>query len=232
MSKSNTSNLSWDSSISGLCSNPKKPTKTALRLIESNILSIKELLWILPLRVIKLPQIESFESMKIDQYFKGSGKVISINLTPAFGKKGKHKIQLFNATVVIQDNLSNSFLNLKWFNAYPNLKNQLEALEEFSFLGIVQDYKGILQIINPSLNQTESTGNLLIEYPTVSTISGNNIKKLIQKIPQALWKVPIKYFSEELSLALKTNPLNTTFQTLHGLDKDYSLKDSKEPSLI
>jgi ATP-dependent DNA helicase RecG len=215
---SNTNKLSWDSSITLLSSNPKKPTKTIIKLLDSQYHSIKDILWILPLRVIKLPSIDKFSIMEAGKYFKGRARLINIDLSPAFGKKGKQKVQLFNATVVIKDTLSDNFMTLKWFNAYPNIKNQLESLEVFEFLGIVQDYKGILQIINPILDPKDEENSLLTEYPTVSGVSGAHIKKLVRKIPFVLWEQELTFFSKNLSSELKLSSLNKVFRTLHGID--------------
>ena len=219
--------LNWNSSIANLSSNPKRPTKTILKLISNNILSIEELVWILPLRVMEIPQTKAFNDMKVNSLFKGEGKVLDINLSPAFGKRGKNKIQLFNVTVNIKDLNSGLNLNLKWFNAYPNIKNQLESLTTFTFLGTVQEFQNNLQIINPELNPKEEHNQLLIEYPTINGIAGNQIKSLIRKIPEYIWKIPIQYFSDDLSRALKTSLLNQTFKTLHGLD-EYSSNKYKD----
>lgn len=217
-----TNNINWKSSITALCSTPKKPTKTIQKLQASGIELIEDLIWLLPLRVIKLPSTKPFSEMKVGNYFKGSATIINVDISPAFGKKGKNKVQLYNATAVVKDSKSNSFLNLKWFNSYPNLKNQLESLDEFVFLGIVSDYKGIAQVVNPSLNPPENKSDLLIEYPTVSGVSGNHLKSLIQKIQPSLWSTPLDFFSKDLSSELSISSLNQTFMTLHGLTDEYA----------
>jgi ATP-dependent DNA helicase RecG len=223
LKKLSTNNLSWKSSITALCSTPSKPTKTIQKLLSAHINTIEDLLWILPLRVTKLPDVLPFAEIKIGSFFKGSATVITVDISPVFGKRGKNKVQLYNATAVVKDNLSNTFLNLKWFNSYPNIKNQLEGLNNFTFLGIVSDYKGIPQIVNPSLNPKESENGILIEYPTVNGISGTHLKSVINKIPNELWKKPLDYFTKELSQELSIESLNHSFMHIHGksnYDKD------------
>ena len=147
----NTSNLTWESSILEL-SKSSKPAKNTQKLIDAGFKTIKDLLWIFPLRIIKTPELTNFSQLTEGELFLGKGEIISINLTPAFGKKGKNRVQLFNATVVVKDSFSNRYLNLKWFNAYPNLKKQLESLQEFTFMGQASLYNGLLQITNPKVN--------------------------------------------------------------------------------
>jgi ATP-dependent DNA helicase RecG len=211
-----TNNLSWKSSITALCSSPSKPTKTIQKLLSAQINTIEDLLWLLPLRVTKLPDIHPFSEIKIGSYFKGSATVITVDISPAFGKRGKNKVQLFNATAVIKDNLSNTFINLKWFNSYPNIKNQLEALNSFTFLGIVSDYKGVPQIVNPNLDPKDNDNGILIEYPTVNSISGTHLKSVINRIPKNLWQSPLDFFTKDLSQELSIESLNQTFMRLHG----------------
>jgi ATP-dependent DNA helicase RecG len=166
------------------------------------------------------PKVSSFESIEENRLFLGRAKLINIQFTPAFGRKGKSGIQLFNATCVIKDVLSEKLLNLKWFNTYPSLKKQLENLEEFTFLGQVTLFKQTLQIVNPQINPKEATqgDRILIEYPTVNSVPGKQIEKIIKLIPKALWDMPI--FDISLDHLQRNIDMNQAFQIKHGLRSD------------
>ena len=174
-----------------------------------------------------MPTISDFSNLEDGSLFLGHGKVINVKLVPAFGRKGKGRVQLFNATVVVKDVLSDQYLNLKWFNSYPGLKKQLESLDTFTFIGEVQDYKGILQIVNPKLNpKIDKQEEFLVEYPTVATVPGKHIHSLLKKIPSSLWDTPLCYYPKELEDELILTPLNNSFQVLHGL------KNSLDPQNV
>lgn len=210
-----------------MSSTPNKPNKTLSKLIENNIQTIEDLVWILPLRVIFIPPVKSFQSLKEGSYFRGNGKLISYDLTPAYGKKGKNRTQLFNVKAVVKDSLSNSYLNLKWFNAYPNIKKQLESLNEFEFAGVVQDFNSTNQIINPSITSSTTSSpktrnvkgvsGVIVEYTTLFSLSGNQIRKLIQKIPQSLWETELHYFDKSLSMRIGMKPINDILKSIHGI---------------
>lgn len=214
--QSNINNLTWESSILEL--SPSKPSQNILKLHKAGVTTILDLLWLLPLRVIKEPESLPFTNLIPDELFKGEGQIINIKMTPAFGRRGKKSIQLFNASVVIKDLHSSTYLTLKWFNCYPGLKKQLESHEKISFLGKVSEFKGVLQIVNPTLNPTKRSDNgLIIEYPTVNTVSGLQIKQIINKIPYELWITPIHSYTNTFELKnFNGLGLNECFALLHG----------------
>lgn len=212
-----TSKLSWNSSLLEL-SRTRKPGQNLLKLYDSGVQQIKDLLWILPLRIQKMPRIKDFSFLEIDQLFFGHAKVISAKFTPAFGRRGKGKVQLFNATVVVKDMLSEKYLNLKWFNTYPGLQKQLSEVESFTFLGEVQDFKGTIQIVNPKINpKIDTNQENIIEYPTINGVAGRYIQSFIQKIPDSLWSTPLHFYPKSIEKILKIDPLNNSFKVLHGL---------------
>lgn len=222
-----TNNLTWESPITAL-SRSKKPAQSTLKIQEAGISTILELLWIFPLKLKEIPSVQSFEQIQIDDLFLGSCKVLSVNFTPAFKRMGKGKAPLFNATVVVRDTLSESILNLKWFNAYPSLKKQLESLKEFIFMGQVQDYRGTLQIVNPKINPNmDSDSKFIIEYPTINTVAGRFVKSLIERIPNSLWDTPIELYSFEIQKELGQTSLNKSFQVLHGLTDSITKEETK-----
>ena len=123
-SLSNTAELSWDDPIESL-STGKKPSPTLEKLAQAGIKKLLDLLWILPLRIHKTPQPSSFREAQLNQFFRGSGKVIHAEIKPAFGRRGKGNILLYNGYVVLKDDFSNESISLRWFNLYPNQKNKL-----------------------------------------------------------------------------------------------------------
>lgn len=188
---SNIAEISWKSSVDELLKS-KKPSLTLDKLKEAGVLTLFDLLWILPLRIYKTPQLRPFREAVLDQYFRGSGQVIHVETKPAFGRKGKGKILLFNAYLVVKDDLSQESLALRWYNVYPNQKKQIESLKSITFLGPIQEFKSQKQIVNPQIINDEITlQDYLIDYPTINKVSGNHIKKFIDLIPNHLWeKVP------------------------------------------
>lgn len=219
--KLNTNKLNWESSILELSSSKTKP-KNLQKLFDAGYSRIQDLLNILPLRVNSIPPLRSFDYLSEGDLFLGHGLVINHNFSPSYGRKGKNRAQLFNATIIVKDKLSNKFLNLKWFNVYPNLKKQLEQLGEIHFFGQVQVYNESYQIINPELNPKLDTEGILREYPTVSTVSGSQIKKYIDKIPKYLWEKSLKSISFEIEDFLDLDPLIKSYKTRHGLTKSFT----------
>jgi ATP-dependent DNA helicase RecG len=232
-SLSDSTELTWDSPIESLAKS-KKTSPTLEKLAESGINKISDLLWILPLRIHKSPAPAAFREALLDQFFRGSGKVIHAEIRPAFGRRGKGNILLYNGYVVLKDDLSNESMGLRWFNLYPNQKKQIESLERINFLGQVQEFKAQKQIINPQILTTEEIAPYIIEYPTLNKLPGSTFKKAIELIPTYLWsKVP--QILPELGYD-KKHSLGEAFRIIHGRipPEDFSakLKDQAEERLI
>ncbi len=232
-SLSDSTELTWDSPIESLAKS-KKPSPTLEKLAETGINKISDLLWILPLRIHKSPAPAAFREAQYDQFFRGSGKVIHAEIRPAFGRRGKGNILLYNGYVVLKDDLSNESMGLRWFNLYPNQKKQIESLERIHFLGQVQEFKAQKQIINPQILTTEEIAPYIIEYPTLNKLPGNTFKKAIELIPSNLWsKVP--QVLPELGYDKKLS-LGEAFRIIHGRipaeDFNAKLKDQAEERLI
>lgn len=207
--------LNWNSSLLDL-SKGKAPSPTLSKLLEAGVSTLYDLIWILPLRIHKMPKVMSFQHAQFDEYFKGQGKVVHVDIKPAFGRRFKNKFLLYNGIVVVQDSLSLETITLRWFNLYPSQKKQLEALNEVQFLGQVQEYKAQKQIINPQIltEVHDQSDNYIIEYPTVNKTAGAHIKKVIHSLPAYLWKdIPQKI--DELRYNDKMT-LGEAFQILHG----------------
>jgi ATP-dependent DNA helicase RecG len=209
-----TADINWFSPLS-ILHQGKKPSPTIEKLESSGIQTIRDLLWILPLRIHKTPSAKPFRDAELNQFFKGSGKVIHVEIRPAFGRRGKGNILLYNGFAVLKDDLSHESISLRWFNLYPNQKKQIESLEQISFLGQVQEYKAQKQIINPQIIDSQAENPpFIIEYPTVNKVSGTHLKKIIDLIPQHLWR-QIPELIPELEYNKKM-ALGEAFQTMHG----------------
>lgn len=226
-----TNKMDWSEPILDLAGK-KKPSQSLIKLSTGGINSLKELVWLFPLRIQKAPSLSSFHTIAPDELFLGAGEVVSLNFTPAFGRRGKSNIQLFNATCMVKDKKSEKYLNLKWFNAYPNLKKQLESLKTISFMGKVSEYKGTYQIVNPKINPpiTDNSNEMLIEYPTVNTVSGKHLQGIIQKISPETWIRHISVLPKEIERKLNLLNLNDALLTIHGkrLSSSDSIKRAKE----
>jgi ATP-dependent DNA helicase RecG len=232
---SHTAELNWSSPLLALNSS-KKPSPTLTKLAEAGITSLKDLLWLLPLRISKMPSERPFREAELNQFFKGKGKVIHVDIKPAFGRRGKGNILLYNGYVVVKDHHSHETLSLRWFNLYPNQKKQIESLEDIQFLGQVQEYKAQKQVINAQILNPESTveNEYILEYPTVNKVSGTHLKKVLEMIPEKLWSaipqtLPELGYNKELDLA-------EAFKIIHGRIPaalfDLRKKDKAEERLI
>lgn len=126
--------------------------------------------------------------MEVGKLFLGRGIKRHMKAYPAFGRRGKGRVQLFNITLLVQDFKSDEILSLRWFNSYPNIRKQLDQLEDFIFMGVVTENKGELTMTNPQINPVKINENdVIIEYPTINGLAGRHIKSLIEKIPDDLW---------------------------------------------
>ena len=212
---SSTSEIQWSSPLDLLVSS-KKPSPTLEKIKDAGLLKIEDLLWILPLRINRMPTLQPFREAKLNHYFMGEGKVIHVDVKMAFGRRGKGNIMLYNGQVVVKDINSNETLSLRWFNLYPNQKKQIEALENIRFLGQVQEFKAQKQVVNPQILNTEGAilSPYIIEYPTINKVGGTHLRKFIDLIPSALWNsvqetLPELNYNKEMSLS-------EAFRVMHG----------------
>jgi ATP-dependent DNA helicase RecG len=232
--KLNTSELSWQSALSELHFG-KKPSPTITKLCGAGILTLYDLLWLLPLRIFKMPNIQSFSRVQLNHFLKGSGKVLHVEIKPAFGRRGKGNILLYNAYIVVKDDLSSETIGLRWFNLYPNQKKHIEQMSFVTFLGQVQEYKAQKQVINPQIiNPGAAAPSYILEYPTVNKLAGNHLKKIFDLIPKQLWG-SIPQILPELGYDSQMS-LGQAFQIIHGRFSATSftpeLKERAEQRLI
>ncbi len=212
---SSTAEIQWNSPLDDLVTS-KKPSPTLEKIKEAGLTKLEDLLWVLPLRINRMPALQPFREAVLDQYFLGEGKVIHVDIKMAFGRRGKGNIMLYNGYVVVKDHASSESLSLRWFNLYPNQKKQIESLETIRFLGQAQEYKAQKQIINPQILNVEGAllSPYIIEYPTLNKVGGTHLKKFIDLIPSALWNnvretLPELGYNKEMTLA-------EAFRVMHG----------------
>ena len=176
--------MNWNSTFLSLAPR-NKPSQSMLKIEDAGVKKIQDFLWITPLRIQEVPKLSTFDQIDVDKLFIGKAKFIHVKAVPAFGRRGKKKVQLFNIQAVAKDVFSENYINMKWFNSYPSLRKQLEQLEDFTFMGVATDYKGSVQFINPKINPNQAYNNnekMLIEYPTVNTVPGSQIQKIFNYI--------------------------------------------------
>ncbi|MFP5386482.1 MAG: ATP-dependent DNA helicase RecG [Bacteriovoracia bacterium] len=231
---SSTLDTNWNSPLDSLTAG-KKPSPTISKLMDAGVSTLSDLLWLLPLRMHKMPSFQPFSMAQMNHFFKGSGKVIHVEIRPAFGRRGKGNILLHNGFVVLKDDLSQETLSLRWFNLYPNQKKQIEGLDRIAFLGQVQEFKAQKQIINPQIIDPDANPNpYILEYPTVNKIAGTHLKKILDLIPKSLWE-DIPQTLPELGYDSKLS-LGEAFKVIHGKypPEKFSakLKDAAEERLI
>ncbi|MFG1515840.1 hypothetical protein ABMA71_14585, partial [Halobacteriovorax sp. ZH3_bin.1] len=171
-----------------------KPTKTLEALNKKNIHTINDLLWLMPRRIVKLPEIAKFQYANIGDFFRGRGTIISMQAKPNFKSRGKGRAVLLNIAVTVKDDLSEHYITLKWFNAYQSIQKKLEQLKHLEFLGVVSIFNDSLQIVNPELfevGKSDSESGLRITYPTIESVKSHHIQKVFDKLPSGFWdKIP------------------------------------------
>lgn len=222
MSSINKSPLSWNDSISSLIQG-----KRTAKLISGGVQTLWDLLWLFPLRVQETPTIQSFHKATPGQLFKGVGKVISFQTSPAFrGRRvaqGKGGAILSRCKMIVESFDKKERILLTWFNVYPNLKKKLENFNDVEFMGMVSTYQGKNQIANPKVSPPDESreegkvNHLMREYPTVNGVSGKFIQAYLDKIPSHLWnsieeKLPISIIQKRSFTSLKK-----AFLIIHGL---------------
>ncbi len=201
--------IDWNSSLTNLYKN--RPPKSVFLLKENGINHIFDLLWILPLRINNFPKIMPFSEAKIGQGFSGKGSIIKVSKRPIFSKRGR----VYNLSAIVADAFSDEKLNLTWFNAYPNLIKKLEEIKEIEFFGNVSEWKGQKQIITPQMG-SGTDSNQLIEYPTINSVSGKNIKKIIEKIPDFLWDKIEESLPEKILKKRQLLEISESLRIAHG----------------
>jgi len=224
--QSNTSNknISWSSSLEELY--PKGLTKTAEKLFSAGYSQIKDLLWLLPLRIQELPTPQKFHSARESYLFSGRGEVLSCRTTPNFKAKGKRGAVLLNISVVVRDLYSSETITMKWFNSYSSVSKKIESLKYVEFLGTIQSYQGQKQVINPDIKEItgseeiiENKGHLKplkVQYPTINGVGTSHIKRVIEKIPAKMWRDIPEFLPEQTISNRGFLPIDECFRILHG----------------
>lgn len=223
-SKKKSLELTWSSTIEDLLS--KKSQKTTEKLNAHGIYTLNDLLWIFPLRVIELPEIQDFGRIQDGMIFIGRGKIINMQARPNFRIRGKGRAMLYNIAVTIKDIYSDQYLTLRWFNTYGSVKQKLEKLDLIEFMGEASFFANKAQVVNPetfplsSPNQDsyfqKTGGELKIQYPTINGISGVQVKKTIDQIPDALWDQIDEILPESLIKKRNLFNLKDAFKILHA----------------
>lgn len=226
MKKSTTStkSISWDSTLTDLLG--KSSAKTIEKLNDRGIISLYDLLWIFPLRVVELPPVRSFDHIEKDKIFLGRGKILNIQAKPNFWAKGKGRAMLYNVQVYVKDLYSEKIVHFKFFNCYSSVKDKISKCDLIEFLGNAGEYNGQIQFANPEYHSIESLNSesniqsisdeLKIQYPTVNTIAGAQIKKIFDKIPNKIWDQIEETLPKQIIKEKDFLSLSNSFKVIHG----------------
>ena len=217
--------LNWNSSLEDI---PYKDTNNNIqKLFDAKITSLAHLLWIFPKSIEKSPPVTRFFQLKEGNLFRGIGRIVRYQSRPNFLMRGKKSPGLENVTVIVRDVYSQEMLSLTWFNCYKSISYKLRNCRQILFRGKVQLYKNNFQIVNPifeeiaesdipSLDSLEENNNLIIKYPTVYSVSGKQIKDILDAIPYNLWNHIEDYLPEDILAKRSLLSLNEAFKILHG----------------
>ncbi len=196
LKKSNTSTktINWNSTLVDLVG--KASQKTIDKLNDAGVVTLYDLLWVFPLRVVELPPVRPFTQIENEKLFIGRGKVVNVQARPNFRARGKGKALLYNVLVYIKDLASDQHITLRWFNCYGSVKEKISKCNLIEFFGTPTVFSGQYQLNNPEFYPIENldspsvfttiSNDLKIQYPTINTIAGVQIKKFIDKIPSQL----------------------------------------------
>lgn len=223
-SSTKSAKFSWNTPISQLLG--KASVKTVEKLSIAGIKELSDLLWTFPLRVIELPPLRSFDFIEEAKIFIGRAKILNIQARPNFRVRGRGKAMLYNINVHVQDTLSEKIISLKWFNSYGSVTQKISKCTYIEFMGIATTYNGQIQFSNPdffAIENAESelsfvtvSNELKIQYPTVNTIPGIQVKKIIDKIPADLWNAIPDSLPPDLLQKKQFLSLSQSFQVIHA----------------
>ncbi|MCF8058227.1 MAG: ATP-dependent DNA helicase RecG [Bacteriovoracaceae bacterium] len=233
--------INWDSPLNSLISGKK--SKTVDKLISSGKKSVKDLLWIFPLRTQILPKVQPFSQAHSESLFKGVGHILSFRDQPNFKSMGKGKVPLSNITATIQDKFSDGTLTLKWFNCYPSQVKSLKEHKYIYFTGSLSEFMGQFQLINPEVIdltqsdwqksiqdwQESDQESVKVQYPTIEGISPHHLSALFDKIPDILWENILDPLPPEILKKRELLSLGKTFQLIHGKCEISELKKNYLP---
>lgn len=233
--------LAWNSSIEELMG--KASQKTTEKLIDAGIKELYDLLWVFPLRVVELPPLRSFDHIEEGRMFIGRAKILNVQAKPNFRVRGRGKAMLYNIMVHVQDLLSDKILTLKWFNSYGSVTSKISKCTLIEFMGEASVFNGQPQFTNPEffpIESLESESSLVsisqdfkIQYPTVNTIPGVQIKKIMDKIPANLWDQIEETLPKKIIEQNQFFSLANSFKVIHAKIKPTpELESQAEKRLI
>jgi ATP-dependent DNA helicase RecG len=216
--------IEWSSSLEDLLG--KASLKSIEKLEAAGIKKIQDLLWVFPLRVLELPPLRSFDFVEDGRIFIGRAKVLNVQAKPNFRARGRGKAMLYNISVHVQDTMSDKILSLKWFNTYGSVNQKIAQCEYIEFMGEASIFNGQLQFTNPDFFSLESlnsespfvtvSNELKIQYPTINTVSGVIVKKIIDKISMDLWNNIPETLPASLIKKKNFLSLSESFKVIHA----------------
>ncbi len=233
--------IEWSSSLDHFLGKSAHKSIEKLRVVGIN--EIQDLLWIFPLRVIELPPLRSFDFIEEGSIFLGRAKILNIQAKPNFRARGRGKVMLYNIMVHVQDTLTDKILSLKWFNSYGSITQKISKATYIEFMGEVSVFNGQAQITNPDFFPLEGpkdespfvtvSNELKIQYPTVNTIAGVQLKKYFDKIPMSLWNTIPETLPASLLKKKHFLSLSESFKIIHAKIKpSIELTSQAEKRLI
>jgi ATP-dependent DNA helicase RecG len=204
-----------------------RKSKSLERLNQAGMKKVEDLLWVLPLRLQKTPEITTFDNGNPDELFMGIGEIVSFDAYPNRRVRGKGGVTLQNISVTVKDYYSNEHLMLKWFNSYPSIAGKLSKSKFIEFEGVLSSYRGSFQVMNPKFNVLEEDDipstlpepsenpGVKIQYPTINGVDSKNFKRFIDKLPNEVWNIS-EYLPDHILDEVHMHDLPTALKIIHG----------------
>jgi ATP-dependent DNA helicase RecG len=232
--------IQWSTKLEELLG--KSQVKTIEKLNNAGLFLLSDLQWVFPLRVIELPPVRSFDFIEEGKIYIGRAKILNVQAKPNFRIRGRGKAMLYNIMVHVQDLKSDKIMTLKWFNSYGSITSKISKCNIIEFMGMPSLFNGQPQLANPDFFPLENadspspfvtvSNELKIQYPTINTIAGNQIKKIIDKIPRSLWDQIPETLPSELLRKNSFMSLSDAFKVMHAKIKPTAELEAKSESRL
>lgn len=212
--------------LTPFATNKSKSPKWIEQLLQHNVKTPFDFLWILPnkyLPIIEEKNIFSLADLQDGNVLKITGKIQRAFFKPLFFRKQKPLLHHAFASLLGQKYQ----WQLQGFNLYPQVMQKWknwEASESITLIGIFHINKGKLTLSNPKEEiqnsiHDKTSKDILITYPSIKGINSAQWKKIFESVTGLEWK--------EFPPTPEQFMLSDCFKVLHGISKSTALDESQ-----